>query len=82
MVAGWPDYVGVVDASGHGVGGVVLGKLLRCTPTVLRWEWPEDIKQDIKTVDNPSVRISNSDLEMAGLVLLWVVMEGMCGDLR
>ena len=82
MVAGWPDYVSIVDASGHGAGGVVLGELSRCTPTVFRWEWPEDIKQDIKTFDNPSGRISNSDLKMAGLVLLWVFMEGVCGDLR
>jgi hypothetical protein len=32
--SGWPDFVGIVDASSHGVGGVVFGKLSACTPTV------------------------------------------------
>ena len=44
-----------------------------CTPIVFHWEWPEDIKQDIKTLANPSGRLSNSDLEIAGLVILWLV---------
>jgi hypothetical protein len=34
LVSGWPDYNGIVDASGHGVGGVVLGELSACTPVV------------------------------------------------
>jgi hypothetical protein len=82
VVAGWPDYIGIVDASGHGAGGVVLGENLACTPLVFRWEWPEDIKRDIKTVTNPSGRLSNSDLEMAGLVILWLIIEGIGVDLR
>ena len=82
LVAGWPDYIGIVDASGHGAGGVEFGENLACTPVVFHWEWPEDIKQDIKTLANPSGRISNLDLEMAALVILWLVMEGVCGDLR
>jgi hypothetical protein len=23
----WPDFIGIVDASSHGVGGVIFGKL-------------------------------------------------------
>jgi hypothetical protein len=34
LVAGWPDYIGIVDASSHGVGGVVLGELLDLPLTV------------------------------------------------
>jgi hypothetical protein len=30
LVAGWPDFVGVVDASSQGVGGVIIGKLAEC----------------------------------------------------
>ena len=71
-----------VDASGHGAGGVELGENLACTPIVFSWEWPEDIKQDIKTLANPLGRVSNSDLEMTGLVILWLIMEGVCVDLR
>ena len=42
LTSGWPDYVGVVDASCHGVRGVVFGKLSACTPTVFQWQWPDD----------------------------------------
>ncbi len=82
LVAGWPDYVGIVDASGHGASGVVLGENSACTPAVFHWEWPEDIKKDIKTFSDPSGRLSNSDLEMAGLVILWLVVAGVCANLR
>ncbi len=34
LVSSWPDYIGIVDASGHGVGGVVIGKPSACTPVV------------------------------------------------
>jgi hypothetical protein len=61
---------------------VVLGENSACTPIVFRWEWPEDIKRDMKTVTNPSGRLSNSDLEMAGLVILWLIIEGIGVDLR
>jgi hypothetical protein len=36
LVADWPDYIGIVDASSHGVGGVVIGELSEITPTVFR----------------------------------------------
>ncbi len=82
LIPGWPDYIGFVDASGHGAGGVVIGELSLCVPTIFRWQWPSDITQDIKTAENPGGHISNSDLEMAGLVLLWLTMEEVCGPLE
>jgi hypothetical protein len=36
IVAGWPDFIGVVNASSHGVGGVIIGKLSECLPTVFQ----------------------------------------------
>jgi hypothetical protein len=81
LICSWPDYVGIVDASGHGVGGVIFGETLVCTPIVFRWEWPKDIKNNIKTSQNPKGKISNSDLEMAGLLMLWPIIEGVCKDL-
>jgi hypothetical protein len=78
LVTAWPDFIGVKDASKHGVGGVILGEKAACTPTVFRVEWPEDVKRDINTVENPRGRLTNSDLEMAGLLLLWLVMEDVC----
>ena len=82
LIQGWPDFIGFVDASGHGAGGVIFGELSPCTPTVFRWQWPPDVANDIKTFENPGGRISNSDLEMAGLLLLWLAMEAVCGPLE
>ncbi len=31
---------------------------------------------------NPTGRLTNSDLEMVGLVILWLVIEGVCHNLR
>ena len=81
LVTGWPDYVGIKDASVHGVGGVIFGKNKACIPTVFRLEWPPDIKADLVSEHNPKGRITNSDLELAGLVLLWLVMEVVCLEL-
>ena len=78
LVTGHPDYVGVKDASGHGVGGVIFGENKSCPPTVFRFEWPEDIKRDLVSFDNPNGSITNSDLECAGLLMLWIVMEDVC----
>ena len=78
LVSKWPDFVGVKDASGHGVGGVFIGEKMACTPTVFRFEWPANIKADLISQQNPTGRITNSDLEMAGLLLLWLVMEDVC----
>jgi hypothetical protein len=77
LVGGWPDYISVCDASSHGVGGVIFGENNMCVPTVFRWEWPQEIK-DLYQND----AITNSDLEMAGLLLLWLIMESVCGTLR
>jgi hypothetical protein len=82
LVAGWPDYIGIADVSEHGAGGVVLGEISACTPVVFCWEWPDDIKQDIISLNNPTGRLTNSDLEMAGLVILWLVIECICDNLR
>ncbi len=42
---------------------------------------PDDIKRNIISSSNWTGIISNSDLEMAGLVMLWLVIEGVCPDL-
>ena len=70
-----------MDASGHGVGGVVFGEINQCTPVVFCWEWPADIKQNLISSANPMGGITNSDLEMTGLLMLWLVIEGVCPTL-
>ncbi len=66
----------------HGIRGVIFGKLLACMPTVFRWKWHDDIQSNIRSFDNPTGTIKNSDLEMAGLLLFWLAMEGVCGHLQ
>lgn len=79
LVSDWPDFVGIKDASGHGVGGIIVGENKVCPPTVFRFQWPTDISADINTTaDNPTRRITNSDLELDGSLLLWLVMEEVC----
>jgi len=78
LVSQWPDFIGVKDASGHGVGGIIVGETEACTPTVFRFEWPDDIKAEINSEHNPTGKLTNSDLECAGLLLLWLVMEDVC----
>ena len=78
LVTGWPDYVGITDASGHGLGGVIIGEGLSAPPTVFRLQWPSDISDSIVSDSNPTGSITNSDLEMAGLLMLWLVMEDVC----
>ena len=36
LVTGWPDYVGITDASGHGLGGVIIGEKKAVPPIVFR----------------------------------------------
>jgi hypothetical protein len=72
----------VLEGLSLGSGEVIFGELSGCVPTVFRWQWPEDIRSQIKMFENPKGTITNSDLEMAGLLLLWVAMEEVCGPLR
>jgi hypothetical protein len=81
LVQGHPHYIGIEDASGHGVAGVVLGELDAVVPTVFRMEWPQEIRDELVSDTNPTGSITNSDLEFAGFLLLWLVMEEICPEL-
>ena len=45
-------------------------------------EWPHDIQARLVSELNPSGDITNSDLEMAGMLVLFLIMEDVCGDLH
>jgi hypothetical protein len=77
LIHAWPDCIGITDASGHGLGGVIFGEHSEVIPTVFRMPWPNDIKSAIVSTENPMGTITNSDLEMAGLLMLWIVMENV-----
>ena len=70
LVTGWPNYIGVKDTSSHGIGGIIIGKENACIPTVFRLAWPDDIKELFHKGN-----ITNTYLEMAILVMLWLVIN-------
>jgi len=69
------DYGGYCDASKGGAGGVWFGLNKKLPAIVWRVEFPIEIQKQLVSFDNPKGSISNSDLEMAGLLLQWMVLE-------
>jgi hypothetical protein len=65
-----PELAGTCDASAMGAGGVWLG--YETQPTVWRQEWPPDVVELYR-----AGKLTNSDLEMAGIVLQYLVAEQM-----
>ncbi len=72
-----PDYIGYCDASKTGAGGVWFGGIRSLPPIVWRIPFPEKIQQKLVSQNNPSGTITNSDLEMAGLLMHWIVLESV-----
>ncbi len=81
LVAGWPDYVGICDASSFGAGGIIIGELSPYRPTVFLIQWPPDVTDSVVTDKNRRGTLTNSDLELAGLLLLWLMIEHVCESL-
>lgn len=79
LVAQWSDFVGIVDALSHGKGGVIIGEGAACLPMVFRLWWLEDVTAQAVLFENPTKSLTNLDLEMAGLLLLCLCVEGVCG---
>jgi hypothetical protein len=62
-----PRAAGTADASSEGAGGIWLGSF---PPTVWRVRWPDDIRQRYKMGS-----ITNSDLEMAAIIIMMLILE-------
>jgi hypothetical protein len=75
LVVNTPGYVGFYDASKLGAGGVWLSGSLHLSPIVWRLEWPPDMQQNVVSFSNPNGTITNSDLEMAGMLAHYLVLE-------
>ena len=82
LVPGDPDYIIFVDASGGGAGGVLFGVKEPLQPTVFRVPFPEDITADVVSDKNKAGKITNSDLEMAAILMGWITLEGIVPLLR
>lgn len=80
LVPGTPSYLGYVDACLTGVGGVWLPGTMFVEPTVWRCQWPPEIQQQC-IVHNPNGWITINDLEMAGFVLQFLLLEELVGPL-
>ncbi len=81
LVAGWPDYVGISDATSFGAGGIIISKLSPCRPTVFHLQWPPDVTESVVSDRNRRGKLTNLDLKMAGLLLLWLMIEHVCESL-
>ena len=76
LVTGWPHYIGIMDASTEGVAAVLVGEGDSIEPTVCRFEWPPEVRKLILChAKNPKGKITNSDLECAGMLFLLLLIE-------
>ena len=44
-------------------------------------EWQQDIQDDMITEANQTGSLTINDLELAGLILGWLVLENVCANL-
>jgi len=75
LIAAPPNYGGYCDASKHGAGGIWFGYHSALPPLVWRVQFPEEISTKVVSTANPTGTISNSDLELTGMLLAWLVLE-------
>ncbi len=77
-----PDYIGYCDASAFGAGGVWFSGACPLPETVWRLQWPRDITAAVVSESNPTGTLTNSDLEMAAVVLHLNTLECLAPILR
>ena len=81
LCADLPEDIVYHDASNEGVGGAWIATNGLFTPTVFRMEWPDEVRREVITWDNPHGKLTNSDLETAGQLVSQLVREGL-GPMR
>ena len=69
-----PSYVAYHDAAAEGAGGVWFSLVSNMQPLVWRVAFPQDIADEVRSDNNPTGSITNSDLELAAEVLAAAVM--------
>ena len=75
-----PTDFGFTDASGQGAGGVWLNPNRDGRHYIWRLKWPADIIAALVSFTNPNSSITNSDLELAALVLQEATFPLLCDD--
>ena len=82
LVEEYPDFIGYSDACGIGAGGVWCSGQQQVNPMVWKYEWPSEIKSKLITDKNPNGSITINDLELAGIIINWLMLEYSGVDLR
>ena len=75
LVSGYPDYLQYTDTCQLVVGRVILPVPYRIQPWLKQYTWPKDIQNKLVFYTNPKSRLTINNLELAGLVLGWLVLE-------
>ena len=78
-----PYYQGLIDASKWGVGGVWFRGTQPLKPFIWYTSWPDDIRAELCSADNPTGSITISDLELMGMFMHFLTIESkmtQCGD--
>ena len=63
-----PAFLGAVDASADGMGGIWLDAHEKAPPILWRQPFANNISQSVVSWSNPTGSLTNSDLEQAGLI--------------
>ena len=63
-----PSFIGAMDASADGMGGIWLDALGKLPPLLWRQSFPAAVTNEVVSWANPAGKLTNSDLEQAGLV--------------
>jgi len=69
------DYGGYCDAPKSGTGGVWFGLEWKLPLIVWHVKFTSEIQEQLVIHKNPNGSISDSNLEMLGLILQWIVLE-------
>ena len=81
LVDGYPDFLGYSDACKSGCGGIWMGITEDIGFIVWRVEFPSDIQAELVTWSNLDGTITMNDLELAGMIIEWLVLENIVDDL-
>jgi hypothetical protein len=76
------DYTGFCNASAFGAGGVWFSANKFLPPLVWRINFSADITSQVVLQNNPTGALTNSDLEMAGVLLQYLALEQLVPNLR
>ena len=75
-------FIGYSNACKLGAGGVLCRGTKSLYPVVWQLRWTPDIINRVKSSNNPDGDLSINDLELAGLVLNWLVLESLGVNLQ